>query len=920
VLTTAQVILKVRRSNPAAAGGLSGTTYKTLRSWFFAEDPTSDALTAVLNLIVRGEVPPSIVPLLNAGRGIAVPKNEKGDLRPIVIGHVLLRLLGSLALTSVNEKSIAFFLKPKPLQFGVGVASGCELVAAAISAHLELNPNHIDCALDAKNAFNSWCRSRMWQPLLDHFPSIFSLVKLMYGDLSSVLFHEPGSGLCEIMNSVGCKQGCSLGSFLFSLAIHGSLSKLQAEFKDLLIIAYCDDVHIVGDPVKVAEAYQRWAYLYGKDLQGELRSDKSKVFAPSQLVTKASLVELGFPSDIMFSQDGTRVLGAPIGSDSFKASFASTTVDAILDDLNALALMPSSQSQHLITTKSIAHRINHLLRNIPGGELDLFGAIELRYDDALLLVPQRICHQISLGALPRLLCSLPLSDGGLGYRTWGFTSDPAFLASYTHISHNFKSLFPQYASQYPAVQTITSSNPFVPRQAFFAARALARLRTLSPSAAETVTAPPPSMRQLQHALSTSANVAYALRATVFCHTIDAPDHPRHAAVYHSNCGDVHTFATIPTDADTTFTNSDFAVITARRLLLQITQTTSEKRRCQNCKASTDEPRKHGHTILSVPEIDPYGDHQIRCATRKGGHRARSWHDPLARMLHRVGKAANIASIYEPSAFMVQSNQRPDVVFYPDSGRAVVTDCRTNDPTLAGNCRKCAETPGHANDTGTTEKNKKWLPTTQAQNDVFLPFCIEVGGRMSPASLDFLRSLSFAAGGTPSDQAAFLMWSLQRIHCTTQRGIARMIQACPVTRSDSHVLPFGGLVPLGLPPPPLALRRAIPPRPPIHVPHSWHLQAALALPTPPTPLPTTAPPIPILPHPSHFLPTSLFEDNPDLSLPESWPPQSPIAAISPGAPTTRTSQWPRQNQESPGASPTPPPIFPWTEGVCDWRVP
>ena len=259
VFETKQVIRQVRRSNAASAGGLSGKTYKTLRTWFFTHDSISDDLTAVLNLIMAGEVPTSILPLLTAGRGIAVPKNEKGDLRPIVIGHVFLRLLGSLALSELQGDIHDFFLKPKPLQFGVGVAAGCETVAAVISAHLELNPNHVDVSLDSKNAFNTWCRSRMWGPLLGRFPSIFCLAKLMYGNPSSILFHEPGSGLCEIMNSVGCKQGCSLGSFLFSLAIHDSLTTLQAEFTDLLVIAYCDDVHIVGPPHRAAKAYQRWA-------------------------------------------------------------------------------------------------------------------------------------------------------------------------------------------------------------------------------------------------------------------------------------------------------------------------------------------------------------------------------------------------------------------------------------------------------------------------------------------------------------------------------------------------------------------------------------------------------------------------------------------------------------------------------------
>ena len=78
------------------------------------------------------------------------------------------------------------------------------------------------------------------------------------------------------------------------------------------------------------EAYRRWAHLYSKDLQGELRSDKSCVFAPSFELSKDHLVEMGFPDDMKFSQDGTRVLGAPIGNDSFKTQFASDKVDAIL--------------------------------------------------------------------------------------------------------------------------------------------------------------------------------------------------------------------------------------------------------------------------------------------------------------------------------------------------------------------------------------------------------------------------------------------------------------------------------------------------------------------------------------------------------------------------------------------------------------
>ena len=83
-----------------------------------------------------------------------------------------------------------FFLQPSALQFGVGVSGGCEIMVAAISAHLERFPLHIDVAADAKNAFNTWCRSQMWATLHRNFPSLYAFVKLVYGDSSDIIFFE----------------------------------------------------------------------------------------------------------------------------------------------------------------------------------------------------------------------------------------------------------------------------------------------------------------------------------------------------------------------------------------------------------------------------------------------------------------------------------------------------------------------------------------------------------------------------------------------------------------------------------------------------------------------------------------------------------------------------------------------------------
>ena len=107
---------------------------------------------AATNNIIASKVPPSIIPLLTAARGLAIPKDEEGNLRPIAVGSVLLRFVASLALGLSHKETDAYFLgaHAKAKQFGIGVASGCNLMAAAIESHLRQNPTHIAIAGDSR--------------------------------------------------------------------------------------------------------------------------------------------------------------------------------------------------------------------------------------------------------------------------------------------------------------------------------------------------------------------------------------------------------------------------------------------------------------------------------------------------------------------------------------------------------------------------------------------------------------------------------------------------------------------------------------------------------------------------------------------------------------------------------------------------
>jgi len=106
----------------------------------------------------------------------------------------------------------------------------------------------IDIAADAKNAFNSFCRSQMWGPLIENFPDLAALGRLMYGNASSIILNESGYGRSEVLSSVGSRQRCSWGSFLYCLTTHPLLKQLADEFPGCVILAPADDVQISLPP------------------------------------------------------------------------------------------------------------------------------------------------------------------------------------------------------------------------------------------------------------------------------------------------------------------------------------------------------------------------------------------------------------------------------------------------------------------------------------------------------------------------------------------------------------------------------------------------------------------------------------------------------------------------------------------------
>ena len=211
-----------------------------------------------------------------------------------------------------------------------------------------------------------------------------------------------------------------------------------------------------------------------------------------------------------FTQAGTKVLGAPVGTDAFCVGFATEKNADIASDIDVIGRMQSLQAQHCLLAGAVQHRINHMLRNVPGAEL-LYNDSQVTYDSKLLSVPLRIARRTAFPEIQRALCGLSLSRGGLGYRTWKSTADCAHLASYIHASIHIPAMFPALACCFPPILTLVPRVGPVPaplsQRADLAVRAFVRLSASAPLLRERIENAKGPLRHTQHVLASAFDEA-----------------------------------------------------------------------------------------------------------------------------------------------------------------------------------------------------------------------------------------------------------------------------------------------------------------------------------------------------------------------------------------------------------------------------
>ena len=799
IFSTKELIDACRRRDPAKAPGPCGLSFLHMRTLFAVDDSLATKLTAYLNLIVADRLDEVSRNLVVASRCVAVPK-PKGGVRPIAVGCSLLRLVQAASLSKQRDAIIKYLY---PLQYGVGVRSGLELMTHTIKAHLELNPGHLVIASDAENAFNSWDRGKLWPVLDEHLPALSNLTRFSYAKPSVCLFAEPDGPAEAIESTVGSRQGCGLGSLTYCLALQPAVQQLQTEFPDALILTYVDDLHIVAEPKRAAACYQRWREIYHRWMEGRLRADKSKSFSlgaptvldPSPTATTGDLCAAALRDldiTVPHSVQGIEVLGSPIGTAGYVESFVSKKVDDVVDSMDVLARATLAHARHTILQKSLAHKLAHIQRSVPTGDIgtQLFAdcrRLDLRMRDLV----QQFVPGSFLNDTAWELATLPLRLGGLGYSAMQHCGDAAFIAGYqtaratTDVYPHLKKAFPDITKQ--SAQTITPIS-LAARRAFVRLHGqlgpgvdLAKLANGTTNAdgtgnRGTTTKPTERARTIQSGITLAL---HDLRHQRLLQRL--PE--RHKAEHHSCAGDAFGFQAMPTEPALRLTNEDFQISIARRLLLPLT-CNCDSHRCPICHSE-------------AKKVDRFGDHALCCFKDGNRPRTHAWHDPVYGTWHQMFKAAGFSSVSDDAhkcsnALMSDSEKRPDILLrnrHP-GGADIFVDLITCVPGKADIVAKAAATPGAAAAAGHAKKYNAWHAHCIAQGDVIIPLAMETGGRICEGGASLLDDAANATGGTKGEKLAFLTYWRQRIAISNLKGVARAIaKRIPICTGDHFPISF-----------------------------------------------------------------------------------------------------------------------------------
>jgi len=424
-----ELIKLIKENCDMKSGGPSGWTEELFLLVVRHNAQSLEGSTQVLVDIANGDIGEEVAARLAASRLVGLMKPDFG-VRPIAIGECFSRLAGKLLLSKVNSRLNFKFGNAGQFAFAPG---GVEAIVHSTRSSLYCGKSFV--TVDCSNAFNSINRHVFLAELYSD-PSLqllFNYVDLFYGGKSALIFAQSEQSSSDpktserilkprfIWSREGVRQGCVLGPALFCLGIHPVLEKIRVAHPLIHIVAYMDDIIVLGDS---DEAIIAATLMLSHELHKiGLHANHKKCFASGPHASTLAN-SLGFNC----MSAGQKVLGAWIShSPSDSEEFLYKKLAKHNSFFESVVELPSPVALPILKACGLP-RWNHIIRC---HEPHISANATASFDDHVLQAFTKIsCGDMklpSLSPLQRILVHLP--RGGVGLTNMSAIASLAYQSS-----------------------------------------------------------------------------------------------------------------------------------------------------------------------------------------------------------------------------------------------------------------------------------------------------------------------------------------------------------------------------------------------------------------------------------------------------------------------------------------------------------
>ena len=414
VATVHEILTTLKRGS---AGGQSGWQLSLLRQMAEADATFSEALTSLLNKILRGEVADSTT---YTRARIALIDKEGGGHRPISVSAVFTRVLGKGVMKTMKVQICETL---SPFQFALGVPGGVEAVIHAMCSK-PLDDGEIMILSDIANAYGTVKRGPMAEAVAKLFPGLYNLFFFLYSKASELVL---SSGDLVAMVETGTRQGCTLAGLFFCAVIHPILLKGYEE-TGIASLFFVDDGNMRGPRAAVLECHRltaRGLEAIGLRQNGE----KGRILGDGDegIVVVGEYVGGG---EIFITRgQGAKCLGIPIGTEEFVEGQLTRAMKKLTKGLKGLKDLPGDVAILLIKV-CVAARAMYLTRNCPHIHqnllLQFFGDFDAEIDTSIA----RALGLAGLSAVSKVVRGLAVQESGIGIPRLADLRGPALVSSF----------------------------------------------------------------------------------------------------------------------------------------------------------------------------------------------------------------------------------------------------------------------------------------------------------------------------------------------------------------------------------------------------------------------------------------------------------------------------------------------------------